>query len=107
MYWTIRDSLVKMCTGNIERWYEYTPYAFWADRVITRKATGLTPYYVAYGIEPLLLFDITEATFLIAPILMPLSTVDLLAVHARMLQKRNEDLAKIHECVLTAHYAST
>jgi len=103
----IRDSLVKMCTGNIKRWYEYAPYAFWADRVTTRKATGLTPYYAAHGIEPLLPFDITEATFLIAPILMPLSMADLLVVHARMLQKRNEDLAKIHEHVLTARYAST
>jgi len=68
---------------------------------------GLTPYYVAHGIEPLLLFDITEATFLIAPILTPLSTADLLAVRAHMLQKRDEDLAKIHERVLTARYAST
>jgi len=48
-----------------------------------------------------------EAIFLIAPILMPLSIVDLLAVHARILQKHDEDLAKIHERVLTARYAST
>jgi len=93
--------------GNIERWYEYAPYTFWADRVTTRKAMGLTPYYVAYGIEPLLSFDITEATFLIASILTPLSTVDLLVVRARMLQKHDEDLAKIHKCVLTACYAFT
>jgi len=68
---------------------------------------GLTLYYMVYGIEPLLPFDITEATFLIAPILMPLSTVDLLVVRAHMLQKHDEDLAKIHKCVLTACYAST
>jgi len=74
---------------------------------MTRKVTGLMLYYVAHGIEPLLPFDIIEATFLIAPILMPLSTVDLLVVHARMLQKCNEDLAKIHECVLAARYAFT
>jgi len=48
-----------------------------------------------------------EAIFLIASILMPLSIVDLLAVHARILQKHDEDLAKIHERVLTARYAST
>jgi len=93
--------------GNIKQWYEYAPYIFWADHVMTRKAMGLTPYYVAHGIKPLLPFDITEATFLITPILMPLLTVDLLAVRARMLQKRDENLAKIHERVLTACYAST
>jgi len=96
-----------MYTGNIKQWYEYALYTFWADRITTRKVMGLIPYYVAHGIKPLLPFDITEATFLIAPILMPLSTVDLLVVHAHMLQKHNEDLAKIHECVLTARYAST
>jgi len=96
-----------MCIGNIKQWYEYAPYAFWADRVITRKATGLTPYYMAHGIKPLLLFDITEATFLIAPILMPLSMADLLAVCACMLQKYDEDLAKIYERILTARYTST
>jgi len=101
----IRDSLVKICTENIKQWYKYVPYAFWADCIMTRKATGLTPYYMAYGIKPLLLFDITEAIFLIAPILMPLSMADLLVVHAHMLQKHNEDLAKIHEHVLTARYA--
>jgi len=104
---TIRDSLVKMCAGNIKQWYEYAPYAFWADYVMTRRATELTPYYAAHGIEPLLPFDIIEATFLIAPILMPLSTADLLAVRARMLQKYDEDLAKIYERVLTTRYAST
>jgi len=62
---------------------------------------------VVHGIKPLLPFDITEAIFLIAPILMPLSTVDFLAVHAHMLQKHDEDLAKIHECVLAACYAFT
>jgi len=103
----IRDNLVKMCAGNIKQWYEYAPYIFWADCVMTRKVTRLMPYYTVHGIEPLLPFDITEATFLIAPILMPLSMADLLVVHARMLQKCNEDLAKIYEHVLTTCYAAT
>jgi len=38
---------------------------------------------------------------------MPLSTADLLVVRAHMLQKCNENLAKIHERVLTARYTST
>jgi len=80
-----------MCAGNIKQWHEYALYAFWADCVMTRKVTGLTLYYIVHGIEPLLPFDITEATFLIAPILMPLSTADLLVVYAHMLQKHNED----------------
>ncbi|KXN90770.1 hypothetical protein AN958_03627, partial [Leucoagaricus sp. SymC.cos] len=28
---TVCDGLVKMCTGSIKSWYEYTPYIFWAN----------------------------------------------------------------------------
>ncbi|KXN91613.1 hypothetical protein AN958_12731 [Leucoagaricus sp. SymC.cos] len=40
---TMRDGLVKMCAGYIKNWYEYAPHIFWADRVTTRKSTGMTP----------------------------------------------------------------
>jgi len=103
----IRDSLVKIYARNIKQWYEYALYVFWADCVMTRKAMELTPYCAAHGIKPLLLFNITKATFLIAPILISLSMANPLVVCARMLQKCNKDLAKIHECVLTTCYAST
>ena len=102
----IRDSLVKMYTGNIKQWYEYALYTFQVDHVTTRKVTGLMLYYTVYRIKPLLPFDITKATFLIALILIPLSMADLLAVCTCMLQKCNKDLAKIHECVLAACYTS-
>ena len=102
----IRDSLVKMCAGNIKQWHEYALYTFWADRVKTRKATGLMPYYATHGVEPLLPFDITKATFLTTAISTPLPTANLLVIWARMLQKHNEDLAKIHGRVLVARYTS-
>ncbi|KXN92750.1 hypothetical protein AN958_02677 [Leucoagaricus sp. SymC.cos] len=97
---------LKMCTGFIKNWYEYTPYIFWADRVTTRKSTGMMPYHAAHGVEPLHPFDITEATFLASSIMHHLSDSELLAVCACMLQKRDEDLAKIHDKVLAARYAS-
>ncbi|KXN93296.1 hypothetical protein AN958_00220, partial [Leucoagaricus sp. SymC.cos] len=103
---TVRDGLVKMCAGSIKNWYEYAPYIFWADRVTTRKSTGMTPYYAVHGVEPLHPFDITEATFLASSITHHLSDAELLAARARMLQKRDEDLANIHDRVLAARYAS-
>ncbi|KXN81049.1 hypothetical protein AN958_06171 [Leucoagaricus sp. SymC.cos] len=66
---TIHDGLVKMCAGGIKNGYEYAPYIFWADRVTTRKSTGMTPYNAVHGVEPLHPFDITEATFLASSIL--------------------------------------
>jgi len=86
-HWTIRDNLVKMCHRNIKKWYKHALYVFWADCVTTHKSTGMTPFYVAYGIKPLLLFDITKVTFFIARISKHQSIVDFLVVYARMLQK--------------------
>lgn len=103
---TIRDALVKACNGDARHWYHYALHIFWADRVTTRKSTGLTPYYAAHGIEPLLPFDITEATFLSPSINSKLSDDDLLASRARSLAKRDEDLANIHDKVLAARYTS-
>ena len=54
----------------------------------------------------MLLFDITEATFLTTSIFMSLQTANLLAVQTRMLQKHDKDLAEIHRHVLAMHYTS-
>jgi len=67
----------------------------------------MTSFYAAHGVEPLLPFDITETTFLTAKFSKQLSTASLLAIYAHMLQKHNEDLAKIHDHMLAAHYAFT
>ena len=66
----------------------------------------MTLYYAIHGVELLHPFDITEATFLAARINSHLLTASLLFIHTRMLQKRDEDLATIHNCVLAARYAS-
>jgi hypothetical protein len=49
---------------------------------------------MAHGIEPLLPFDITLATFLIPNLTKPLSTADLIAIRARQLELRDDDLVK-------------
>jgi len=103
---TIRDALVKTCEGDMHKWYQHAPYVFWADRVTTRKATGHTPYYAVHGVEPLLPFDITEATFLVGPFDRKLSDAELFAIRARALEKRDDDLAQVHDRVLAARFRS-
>jgi hypothetical protein len=46
-----------------------------------RKATGFSPFYMAHGVEPILPFDITLATFLIPNLVKPLTTNELIAMH--------------------------
>ena len=50
---------------------------------------------MTHGIEPILPFDLTLATFLVPNLTSPLSTADLIATRARQLQTRDEDLAAI------------
>ena len=61
---------------------------------------------MAHSIEPILPFDLVEATFLVPKIDKPLSYVDLIATHACQLEKRTLDLAMIKDRVLKAHYTS-
>jgi hypothetical protein len=103
---TIRDALVKTCEGDIKRWLEVAPFVFWADRVTTRKSTGFSPFYMAHGIEPVLPFDIVHATYLAPKLDKPLTTAELIAIRARQLQRREEDLSLIKERVIKSRYAS-
>lgn len=102
----IRESLVKICNGDMRNWDEHAHYVFWADRITTRKATGMSPFQAATGSEPLLPFDITEATFLFPAFTSKLSDTDLLTNRAIQLERRDEDLAKIHDRVVHARYQS-
>jgi len=61
---------------------------------------------MAHGVEPLLPFDITLATFLVPNLTKPLSTADLIAICARQLEMREDDLASIRDNVLKARLAS-
>ncbi|EIW84691.1 hypothetical protein CONPUDRAFT_48824 [Coniophora puteana RWD-64-598 SS2] len=61
---------------------------------------------MAHGTEPLLPLDITEATFTLPEISTRVGTSDLIAIRARQLAKRDEDLQLIHDRVLKARYSS-
>lgn len=61
---------------------------------------------MAHGVEPILPFDLAEATFLVLVDLLEMSTTALVAHRAHQLQKCPVDLALIHERVVQARYAS-
>jgi hypothetical protein len=103
---TIRDSIIKACGSDISKWTTVAPFAFWANRATTRKSTGFSPYYMVHGVEPILPFDITLATFLVPNLTQPMSTEELIATHTRQLQKRPDDLTAIHDRILASHFTS-
>ena len=87
-------------------WPEVVAAVFWAERVTIQKSTGMSPYYIAHGVEPVLPFDIAEATYLSPARAEGCTTRELLADRARAFLKREEDLEGVRKKVLAARWAS-
>jgi hypothetical protein len=102
----IYNSIFKACKGKESWWPTVTPHIFWANCATTRKSTGYSPFFMAHGIEPILPFDLVQATFLVPDLINPLSTTDLLAICTCQLEKHPANLTTIHNCIYTSHYTS-
>src|SRR5262245_29305971 len=63
---------------------------------------GCSPYFAVTGVHPLLPFDFIEATYILPPPDLALSTEDLITRCAITLQKRSEDLTCIYSNVYKA-----
>lgn len=102
----VREALIRVCEGNLAKIQHHAPYVFWAERTTIKRSTGLSPYQMAHGTEPLFPFDITEATWMMSPVMERMSRAELIAYRARQLEKREEDLAEIYDRVVAARYKS-
>jgi hypothetical protein len=98
-------AIMKVCDGEERKWSTATHAIFWAKRITTHKALRHSAYYIAHGVEPLLLFDLAEATYMVPP-QSAMSTTELIALRACQLQKRPEDLDTIQDCVIKARFTS-
>jgi hypothetical protein len=101
-HYDIRQALFKAANGDQSKWSQGVYSVFWADRVTVRRRMGCSPYYAATGTHPLLPFDIAKASYLLPPPETVLSTTDLIARRAIALQKREEDLERLHSTVYEA-----
>ncbi len=91
-HFTIREALVKSCEGNPKKWPDYVSHAFFTDRVTVRRQTGFSAYYLLYGQDPLLPFDLAEASFMSDAYHSGMTTTELLAARLRQIQKKPEDI---------------
>ena len=98
-HFDVRQALFKAVDGDQSRWSEAAYSVFWADRITARRRMGCSPYFAATGTHPIMPMDIIEATYLVPPPELPISTMTLIATRARQLQKRQDDLDRIHNAV--------
>src|SRR5713226_6546651 len=73
---------------------------------MTHKSMGHSPFYMAHGIEPVLPFNITLATFLVPNLTDKLSTADLISTRTWQLQRHEDDLMAIHANILKSCFKS-
>jgi hypothetical protein len=105
-HFSVRESLMKAADGDDRKWVSVAPHVFWAERVTIQRSTGLSPYRIAHGVEPLFPFDLAEATYMLPPIEDTMSTEDLLALRARQLARRQEDLDAVADRIYEARKQS-
>ena len=60
-YYDVREAIVKSTLGGEVCWSSTAHSVFWAERFTILKLTGLSPYFMVHGVEPLFSFDLTEA----------------------------------------------
>jgi hypothetical protein len=101
-HFDIRQALFKAVDGVQSKWSRACYYVFWADRVTIRRRMGCSPYFAATGTQPILPFDISEATYLLPPPNAPLTTTELITNRAIALQKRQAHLSSLHSRVMAA-----
>lgn len=95
----VRESIMKAVEGDETKWYTAIHHVLWAERVTIQRSTGYSPYFMVHGVEPLLPFDISEATYLLPALDVSSSHSELVAYRAKQLMKRPEDLRKLHESI--------
>ena len=97
-HYDVREAIVKSTLGGEIHWSATAHSVFWAECVTILKSTGLSPYFMVHGVEPLFPFDLSEATFLVpVPDTDDITTPTLIAWQARQLQKHQEDIDTIRE----------
>ena len=64
---------------------------------------GCSLYFATTGTHPILPIDIVEASYLLPPPDAPLSSMELIANRALTLQKRHDQVTKLHFKVYAAH----
>jgi len=93
-HYNIREALIKLCNGDLDKWPLMVPAAVYADRITIRRATGFSPYYLLHGVHPLMPGDLTDATFLVTDFRPGMSRAELIEARTRQLLRLPEDIEK-------------
>jgi transposase InsO family protein len=105
-HFIIREALVKSCDDNLTQWPQKIPQTLFADRVTTSRVTGFSAFYLVHGVHPVLPFDLAESTFMVDGFRSGMTSVELLTLRIRQLERRPEDLEQAAETLKKSRFKS-
>jgi hypothetical protein len=89
----VTNALSKMCqTDGGSTWMNHLHAVLWADRTTVKAGTGMTPYEIEFLDRPILPIELEITTWSVMNWDEVVDTTDLIAMRARALERRNEDL---------------
>ena len=95
---------MKTAESSIAHWPDVVDMVFWAKWVMIQNTTGMSPYYIVHRVEPVLPFNLVEATYMSPELGDRVSTTELLAISAKVLLKRDKDLEEVEWKVMKARW---
>ena len=93
------DALAKTCKRPDRKdWMDHLHAVLWADRTTVKSSTGVTPYELEFLDRPILPIELDISTWNVLPWDQVHDTAELVAMRARAMERREEDLeeAKAH-----------
>lgn len=87
-------------------WPEKLAAALLADRVTVSRVTGFSPFQLLHGVDPVLPFDLAEATFMVSGFRTGMTTTELLTLRIRQLSKHPRDINRAKEALRKARFKS-
>lgn len=86
------DALAKMTEGNTTTWIDHLHAVLWADQSTVKLSTGVSLFRIVCGQEPVLPIDLEILTWRILLWGQVTNTSELLALRARQLEQRDNDI---------------
>ena len=104
-HFIIREAIMKSVKHRKD-WPTQVPIAFFADRVTVSRVTGFSAYYLLHGVHPVLPCDLADTTFLVEGFRSGMSSIDLLVLRIRQLERRQEDISNAARALVKARFKS-
>ena len=104
-HFTLREAIMKSVSKRKD-WPAKVHLASFADRITVSKVTGYSAYFLLHGVHPVLPFDLADATFLVDGFTAGMTSLDLMVLRMRQLERREEDLATAARALRKARFKS-